>query len=133
MDHPGSLLIHLAPAPVRGRGREIRGGSRAAGGSEAGTPAAPRVIIMKATSSAASTRRPSPRTLAGRALALAAVVSALGAATGCANVAPYERGKLAHPTMTAASLAGAGESHLRAISEGAIGGSGGTGSGCGCN
>ena len=53
--------------------------------------------------------------------------------SGCAPVAPYERGKLAHPTMTAGDLAGFGESHLRAITEGAIGGSGGTGSGCGCN
>jgi hypothetical protein len=75
----------------------------------------------------------STRTIAGRALALAAMVVALGTATGCANVAPYERGKLAHPTMVAADMAGAGESHLRAISEGAVGGSGGTGSGCGCN
>ena len=80
-----------------------------------------------------SLRSSSTRTLAGRALALVAMVVALGAATGCANVAPYERGKLAHPTMAAGDLAGAGESHLRAISEGAIGGSGGTGSGCGCN
>lgn len=52
---------------------------------------------------------------------------------GCTPVAPYERGKLAHPTMTAGDMAGFGESHLRAITEGAIGGSGGTGSGCGCN
>lgn len=82
---------------------------------------------------AALTSRSSTRTIAGRALALAAMVVALGTATGCANVAPYERGKLAHPTMVAADMAGAGESHLRAISEGAVGGSGGTGSGCGCN
>ena len=88
---------------------------------------------MKTTTSAASTRCSSTRTLAGRVLALVAMVSALGAATGCANVAPYERGKLAHPTMVAADMVGAGESHLRAISEGAVGGSGGTGSGCGCN
>jgi hypothetical protein len=58
---------------------------------------------------------------------------ALLTATGCANVAPYERGKLAHPTMAAADMTGFGEAHLRAISEGATGGSGGTGSGCGCN
>jgi Domain of unknown function (DUF4266) len=64
---------------------------------------------------------------------LAALIVTLGAATGCAPVAPYERGKLAHPTMAAADLTGFGESHLRAISEGATGGSGGTGSGCGCN
>jgi hypothetical protein len=35
--------------------------------------------------------------------------------------------------MAASDLTGFGESHLRAISEGATGGSGGTGSGCGCN
>jgi hypothetical protein len=77
--------------------------------------------------------RPSTRTFVARALTLAVMVAALGAATGCANVAPYERAKLAHPTMAAADMSSAGEMHLRAISEGAIGGSGGTGSGCGCN
>ncbi len=60
-------------------------------------------------------------------------VLALAGASGCAPVQPYERGKLAHPTMSAADMAGFGEGHLRAISEGATGGSGGTGSGCGCN
>jgi len=69
----------------------------------------------------------------GRSLAAMIVLGALGAVTGCAEVKPYERAKLAHPTMAAGDLAGMGESHLRAISEGAIGGSGGTGSGCGCN
>lgn len=69
----------------------------------------------------------------GRAMASALLVGALASATGCAQVKPYERAKLAHPTMSAAGVASMGESHLRAISEGAIGGSGGTGSGCGCN
>jgi len=59
--------------------------------------------------------------------------AALSASTGCTTVAPYERGKLAHPTMAAADMTGFGEAHLRAIHEGATGGSGGTGSGCGCN
>jgi Domain of unknown function (DUF4266) len=71
--------------------------------------------------------------LAGKLVALAITVIGLVAATGCGTVQPYERGKLAHPTMAAGDMAGFGESHLRAISEGAIGGSGGTGSGCGCN
>ncbi|APR86713.1 hypothetical protein A7982_12062 [Minicystis rosea] len=53
--------------------------------------------------------------------------------TGCATVAPYERGKLAHPTMVAGDMSGFAEAHVRAIHEGAVGGSGGTGSGCGCN
>ncbi|HVK68025.1 MAG TPA: DUF4266 domain-containing protein [Polyangium sp.] len=71
---------------------------------------------------------------AGRALLVVLVLGGgLLASTGCAPVAPYERGKLAHPTMTAADMSGFGESHLRAITEGAVGGSGGTGSGCGCN
>ncbi|MBL8741197.1 MAG: DUF4266 domain-containing protein [Myxococcales bacterium] len=67
--------------------------------------------------------------------AVAAVLVAVFAAavSGCAPVLPYERGKLAHPTMTAGALSTMGEEHLHAISEGATGGSGGTGSGCGCN
>jgi hypothetical protein len=65
-------------------------------------------------------------------LGLAAAL-ALAGATGCTAVAPYERGKLAHPTMAASDMTGFGEAHLRAIHEGATGGSGGTGSGCGCN
>ena len=62
-------------------------------------------------------------------------LAALGllTSTGCATVQPYERAKLAHPTMSAADLAGPGEEHLRAVQEGAIGGGTGAGSGCGCN
>lgn len=70
---------------------------------------------------------------AKRALALAALATIVAASTGCATVAPYERAKLAHPTMTASDLATMGAQHLRAISEGATGGSAGAGSGCGCN
>jgi hypothetical protein len=51
----------------------------------------------------------------------------------CAHVAPYERGTLAHPTMTPDDTATALEQHVRAISEGAAGGVGGGGGGCGCN
>ncbi len=69
----------------------------------------------------------------GRVLVGGLLLAVLAGATGCAEVKPYERAKLAHPTMIAADTATMGESHLRAISEGAIGGSGGTGSGCGCN
>ena len=73
------------------------------------------------------------RTLASSVITSVAMVVALVATTGCSTVAPYERGKLAHPTMSASDMTGFGEAHLRAISEGATGGSGGTGSGCGCN
>lgn len=61
------------------------------------------------------------------------LVIVLVGASGCVEVAPYERAKLAHPTMAASDWTTAGEAHLRAISEGATGGSAGTGSGCGCN
>jgi hypothetical protein len=53
--------------------------------------------------------------------------------TGCAGVAPYERGRLAHPTMTTSDIAGLGEGHTRAVQEGALGGGFEAGGGCGCN
>jgi hypothetical protein len=69
----------------------------------------------------------------GRTL-VAIVLSGLAVASaGCAHVAPWERAKIAHPTMTAGDLAGAGESHVRAVLEGATGGTIGAESGCGCN
>lgn len=52
---------------------------------------------------------------------------------GCSGVAPYERGRLAHPTMTTSDIAGAGEGHTRAVQEGALGGGLQAGGGCGCN
>ncbi len=66
-------------------------------------------------------------------LTLTLLPIALVTSTGCAAVQPYERAKLAHPTMSAADLAGPGEEHLRAVHEGAVGGGTGAGSGCGCN
>ncbi len=55
------------------------------------------------------------------------------AVTACTSVAPYERGKLAHPTMTTADVTGPAEAHARAIHVGATGGSFEVGGGCGCN
>lgn len=69
-----------------------------------------------------------------RAFALAALaVVALASATGCVKVAPYERGTLAHPTMTTDDMALGVDAHVRGVSEGASGGLGGGGGGCGCN
>lgn len=56
-----------------------------------------------------------------------------GLAAGCAPVAPYQRGALAHPTMTAEDLASGLQTHVQAVSEGGSGGLGGGGGGCGCN
>jgi len=64
------------------------------------------------------------------ALSAAALVAVLG---GCSRVAPYERGQLAHPTMTPEEIAIGLDGHVRAVSEGAAGGLGGGGGGCGCN
>ena len=49
------------------------------------------------------------------------------------HVAPYDRGKLAHPTMTTSDLSGPAESHVHAVHEGAAGGGALGESGCGCN
>jgi hypothetical protein len=51
----------------------------------------------------------------------------------CSHVAPYERGKLAHPMMTADDLEGPAAAHVLAVQEGATGGGGLSESGCGCN
>ena len=61
------------------------------------------------------------------------VLLALAALAGCTKVAPYERGMLAHPTMTPDEIAIGLDSHVRAVSEGASGVLGGGGGGCGCN
>lgn len=58
------------------------------------------------------------------------LVSSLG---GCVHVKPWERGKLAHPTMSAGSMSGPGEEHMYGVHEGAVGGADGAESGCGCN
>jgi hypothetical protein len=55
------------------------------------------------------------------------------AASGCTHVAPYERERLAHPSMTTADLARSSEDHVRAVQEGATGGEASAGGGCGCN
>lgn len=61
------------------------------------------------------------------------LVAALTTLAGCVKVAPYERGVLAHPTMTADEMSVGLDAHVRAVSEGAAGGLGGGGGGCGCN
>jgi hypothetical protein len=64
-------------------------------------------------------------------IVLVALATALG--SGCARVPVYERGQLAHPTMTTSDLARSSEEHVRAVQEGATGGGFSAGGGCGCN
>jgi hypothetical protein len=62
---------------------------------------------------------------------LYALVAAL--AVGCVSVPAYDRGLLAHRSMTPADLAPPNEAHVRAVQEGAAGGGFAAGGGCGCN
>jgi hypothetical protein len=64
---------------------------------------------------------------------LAAVASLLAFASGCTHVAPYERARLAHPTMANAAAEGPAAGHVHAVHEGAVGGGSVAESGCGCN
>jgi hypothetical protein len=66
-------------------------------------------------------------------LSFAAVVLSALSASACSHVAPYERGKLAHPMMTATDLEGPAAGHVLAVHEGATGGGSLSESGCGCN
>jgi hypothetical protein len=62
----------------------------------------------------------------------AVLVTLIAFSFACTHVAPYERGKLAHPTMTQGVDSAAAE-HVHAVHEGAAGGSAVAESGCGCN
>jgi Domain of unknown function (DUF4266) len=52
---------------------------------------------------------------------------------GCVKVMPYQRGTLAHPTMGTDEVGIGIDGHVRGVSEGAAGGLGAGGGGCGCN
>jgi hypothetical protein len=64
---------------------------------------------------------------------LAVLAMVLSALAGCANVKAYQRGALAHPTMSIEEPVAPAESHVYSVQEGAVGGAGGAGGGCGCN
>ena len=68
-----------------------------------------------------------------RAFALVVALLLVVFAAGCTHVAPYQRGRLAHPTMATADDTGPAQAHVHAVHEGAIGGGFGAESGCGCN
>ena len=61
------------------------------------------------------------------------VMLLLSVASGCARLKPYERGRLAHPTMLLGDTTRPGSAHVYAIGEGAVGGGSGAEGGCGCN
>jgi hypothetical protein len=66
-------------------------------------------------------------------VAVVAWLAIAASTTGCARLAPYQRGRLAQPTMLLVDFAGPAESHVYAIQEGAVGGGSAAEGGCGCN
>jgi hypothetical protein len=67
-------------------------------------------------------------------LAAVVVVVVVSCLAACTHVAPYQRGRLAHPTMTATEEVAPARAHVHAVQEGAVGGGGALAeSGCGCN
>lgn len=63
----------------------------------------------------------------------ALLLSLLVLTSACTHVRPWERGKLAHPTMTNMGEASPALEHVYSVQEGAVGGSAEAGGGCGCN
>ena len=62
------------------------------------------------------------------------LAAALALATGaCAGIAPYERERLAHPTMDPNDDASVSRARVQAVHEGAVGGAITVTSGCGCD
>jgi hypothetical protein len=98
----------------------------------------PGAVLLRSMARAMQKRSAGGKTMRTvKALALVVTVMSalvsLCALTGCVRVAPYERGTLAHPSMTADDMSSGIDEHVRAVSEGATGGFGGGGGGCGCN
>jgi hypothetical protein len=60
------------------------------------------------------------------------LVAAALALSACTHVAPYDRARLAYPSMTD-GYESAMAAHARAVHEGATGGGSVAESGCGCN
>ncbi len=94
---------------------------------------APRAKRANSASQANAASGARVRTLLGTSVLAIAALAASFVITGCSHVAPYERGTLAHPTMSPDDMSSGVDGHVRAVSEGATGGFGGGGGGCGCN
>jgi len=60
------------------------------------------------------------------------LVGFVAALASCRHVNPWERSKLAHPTM-AVEITGPAAEHMYNVHEGAVGGGATVESGCGCN
>jgi len=92
-------------------------------------PKPPIVLVWRAA--LPTTREPAAQ--CGRGACWLVMVAALLTSSGCARVAPYERARLAHPTMDPHDAESSAYTHVLAVQEGAIGGGQGSGVGCGCD
>jgi len=63
----------------------------------------------------------------------AALAGLISVSSACTHVRPWERGRLAHPSMTGPNVGSLAEEHVYAVQEGAVGGGASAESGCGCN
>ncbi len=63
----------------------------------------------------------------------ALIGAALITGSGCTQLKPYQRERLAHPTMLLIDRMSPAAAHTYAIQEGAAGGSSAVEGGCGCN
>jgi hypothetical protein len=83
----------------------------------------------------ASSRRVRPllHAFVVRVVAFVVLLALAVSLAACTHVRPWERGKLAHPTMVGPNLPGVAEEHVYSVQEGAVGGGASAESGCGCN
>lgn len=81
----------------------------------------------------ATTIRAVPHPMLDVGVRIAAWIFVAAACAGCAEVAPYQRGRLAHPTMAPGNADSLARAHVYSVQEGAVGGTPGASSGCGCN
>lgn len=93
---------------------------------------APRACSSARRSLSATARAARAARLLTSVAPLAGLLAALACAAGCSHVAPYDRGRLAHPSMTE-ELGSVASAHVQAVQEGASGGGSVAESGCGCN
>jgi hypothetical protein len=66
---------------------------------------------------------------------LVVAIALISVTANCATILPFERERLAQPDMQLGSSPelSLAEGHATEVREGAVGGLGGTGGGCGCN
>jgi hypothetical protein len=112
-------------------GKRVSGDTRGDGGRR-GQPSPPAHRFVRGGFAALEGAR---RLLYPRGVRLVVAIALSLLAGGCATILPFERERLAQPDMQLASSPelSLAEGHATEVREGAVGGMGGAGGGCGCN